>query len=66
MDDTFRRKFPVYIVSTANITRDVVRRHMFERVMAIGERDPDVEGEEVLAELEQLDRERTSTITHPS
>ena len=59
-----RQDLEVFI--SVNSTRDEVRRHIFERVLAIGERNPDLEGEAVLAELEQLDKERPSAIASPS
>ena len=58
-----REDLEVFI--TANSTRAEVRRRMFERALAPGERNPDVEDTAVLAELEQLDAERPSSITYP-
>lgn len=48
---------------TANSTRGEVRRRLFERVEAIGARNPHLVDDEVLAELEQLDKVRSSTMT---
>lgn len=48
-----------------NSTRAEVRRRMFERALAPGERNPGLDGEAILAELERLDAERPSSITYP-
>lgn len=59
-----RQDLEVFI--TVNSTRQEVRRRMFERVLAIGERNPGLSDEAVLTELEELDKGRASTITYPS
>jgi len=59
-----REDLEVFIAS--NSTRAEVRRRIFERAMAIGARNPGVVDTAVLAELEQLDTERPSSITYPS
>lgn len=40
----------------ANSTRPQVRQAMFQRVLEIAERNPGVDSDEVLEELEELDR----------
>src|SRR5438105_3565474 len=39
-------------------TRPLVRQAMFERVMKIAQSNPDLDSDEVLEELEEVDRER--------
>jgi len=39
-------------------TRAEVRRALFDRVMQIAQNNPDLDSDEMLEELEQLDRER--------
>lgn len=45
-----REDLQTFIVS--NSTRPVVRQTLFDRVMEIGERGPDVDGDRLLTELE--------------
>jgi excisionase family DNA binding protein len=40
-----------------NSTRPLVRRLLFERVMEIGKRNPDVDGDKLLEELEEMDEQ---------
>lgn len=42
----------------ATSTRSQVRQAMFDRVLAIADRNPDVDSDDVLADLERLDQER--------
>jgi excisionase family DNA binding protein len=42
----------------ANSTRPEVRRQMFHRVLEIANRNPSLSSDEVLEELEEIDRER--------
>ena len=48
-----------FIQSTS--TRSKIRQTMFERVMAIAERNPGIDSDDVLAELEQFDQDRIAT-----
>lgn len=46
------------------LTPEQVAR-MFDRAFAIGQRNPGLEDETVLMELDELDNERPSSITYP-
>ncbi len=59
-----RHDLEVFIA--ANSTRAEVRRRMFDRATAVGDRNPGLEDSVVLAELERLDSERPSSITYPA
>jgi excisionase family DNA binding protein len=50
----------------ANSTRSEVRQRMFERVATIRDANPDVTDDSVIADLEQVDATRPSTITYPT
>lgn len=50
----------------ANSMRSEVRQRMFKRVATIREHNPGVDDDSLMADLEQVDATRPSTITYPT